>query len=105
MNQVSEHWGNYYHRKISGSTAILGDVCVKEISAYQSWPVSGSSASQLREPQLLSADEVSVSGASLESHRYIVLEHYSTEKSWQSNQSGLTPGNCSLDGLKLTQKG
>ena len=79
MNQKTGH----YHSKISGNTAILGDVCVKEISAYQSWPVPGSSTSQVRKPQLLSANKISVSRASLESHRYIVFEHHTAEKSCQ----------------------
>ena len=75
--------GNCYHCKVSGLTAILGNVCVEEISAYQSRPVPSSSASQVRKPQLLSANKISVCRASLESHRHIVLEHYSAEKSWQ----------------------
>ena len=83
MNEVRTE-GNYYHCEVSGSTAILGNVCVEEISAYQSWPVPSSSASQVRKPQLLSANKISVCWASLESHSHIVLEHYSAEKSWQS---------------------
>ena len=103
---MNQNRGNYYHGKVSGHTAILGNVCVEEISAYQSWPAPRSSASQVRKPQLLAANKISVSRASLESHRYIVLEHYSAEEGCRGNiNQSLTPGNCSLDGLKLTQKG
>ena len=102
MNQKREH----YHSKISGNTAIMGDVCVKEISAYQSWPVPCSSTSQVRKPQLLSANKISVSRASLESHRYIVFEHYSAEKSCQSsNQSKADTGKLLTWWIKTYSKG